>query len=104
MGTFTNDNGTKEPLNLENTLWASTVVASGTVVGCAIYTGSDTKSQLNTDEKTIKLGRIDQELNYYLKWLFILLITLAVTLSVAKGLRIAVKFTYYKITCTCFNM
>ncbi|KAG7233695.1 hypothetical protein INR49_006676, partial [Caranx melampygus] len=37
-----------ESLSIENTLWASTVVASGTVIGVVIYTGKETRSVLNT--------------------------------------------------------
>jgi phospholipid-translocating ATPase len=46
VGTFTrHDTPTEEveSLSLEHTLWASTVVASGTVVGQVIYTGSETR-------------------------------------------------------------
>ncbi|MGH0142147.1 UNVERIFIED_CONTAM: hypothetical protein FKN15_002249 [Acipenser sinensis] len=37
-----------ESLSIENTLWASTIVASGTVIGVVIYTGKETRSVLNT--------------------------------------------------------
>ena len=33
---------------MENTLWANTVLASGSAVGVVIYTGSDTRSVMNT--------------------------------------------------------
>ncbi|XP_076991298.1 putative phospholipid-transporting ATPase IIB isoform X3 [Tamandua tetradactyla] len=38
----------RESLGIENTLWASTVVASGTVIGVVIYTGKETRSVMNT--------------------------------------------------------
>jgi magnesium-transporting ATPase (P-type) len=44
-----------EPLSLENTLWANTVVASGTVVGVTVYTGTETKSVINTSQPTNKV-------------------------------------------------
>ena len=31
IGKFSMNNGTEEPLSIENTLWSNTVVASGTV-------------------------------------------------------------------------
>uniref|UniRef100_A0A8B9HRB2 Phospholipid-transporting ATPase n=1 Tax=Astyanax mexicanus TaxID=7994 RepID=A0A8B9HRB2_ASTMX len=44
-----------ESLSIENTLWASTVVASGTVIGVVIYTGKETRSVLNTSQSKNKL-------------------------------------------------
>lgn len=38
---------TEIPLNLENTLWAETVLASGSAVGLVIYTGTETRSSMN---------------------------------------------------------
>ena len=38
----------REPLSLENTLWAETVLASqGYVIGLVVYTGRQTRSQMN---------------------------------------------------------
>lgn len=34
----------REPLSLENTLWANTYVAAGSIIGLVIYTGKDTRS------------------------------------------------------------
>jgi phospholipid-translocating ATPase len=37
-----------EPLTLENTMWADTVLASqGFVLGLVVYTGKETRSQMN---------------------------------------------------------
>ncbi|KAG8504360.1 putative phospholipid-transporting ATPase IIB, partial [Galemys pyrenaicus] len=50
-GTFTREDSdppVHESLGIENTLWASTVVASGTVIGVVIYTGKETRSVMNT--------------------------------------------------------
>ncbi|KAG8133398.1 putative Phospholipid-transporting ATPase protein, partial [Naja naja] len=50
-GTFTREDSdptVHESLSIENTLWASTVVASGTVIGVVIYTGKETRSVMNT--------------------------------------------------------
>ena len=49
---------TQEPLSVENTLWSNTVLASGTAYGAIIYTGSETRSVINTSKpqnKVIKL-------------------------------------------------
>ena len=34
-------------LDMENTLWANTVVASGTAIGVVVYTGPETRSMMN---------------------------------------------------------
>jgi len=52
-----------EPLSVENTIWASTVVASGDVIGMVIYTGRETRSVMNTTHPKTKVGTIDREFN-----------------------------------------
>ncbi len=49
------ENKTQEPLSIENTLWANTVLASGTAYGAIIYTGSDTRSVMNTSQPQNKV-------------------------------------------------
>ena len=45
-----------DPLNLENTLWANTVLASGNAIGLVIYTGKETRSVLNSRKASSKFG------------------------------------------------
>lgn len=45
----------QEALTIENTLWSNTVLANGTAVGCVIYTGSDTRSVMNTSQPSPKV-------------------------------------------------
>lgn len=45
----------EDPLGLENTLWADTVVASGTALGVVIYTGAETRSVMNTSQPSSKV-------------------------------------------------
>jgi phospholipid-translocating ATPase len=51
------DNGVQEiSLNIENTLWADTVLASGTsAIGCVVYTGRETRSAMNTNQPHSKV-------------------------------------------------
>jgi len=80
VGKFTLNNGKAEevdPLNIENTLWMNTVVASGTVIGMVIYTGSETRSVMNTSVAQTKVGLLDLELNNLSKVLFGLLVILS---------------------------
>ena len=52
-----------EALNVENTLWMNTVLASGTAIGFVIYTGKDTRAVMNTSHPETKVGLLDQEIN-----------------------------------------
>jgi len=53
----------QESLSLENTLWASTVLASDTCIGLVIYTGRETRSVINTSIPDTKEGILDTEVN-----------------------------------------
>jgi magnesium-transporting ATPase (P-type) len=48
---------TVESLNLENTAWNNTVLASGSIVGFVVYTGADTRSVMNTSKPETKVSR-----------------------------------------------
>ncbi|XP_071064697.1 probable phospholipid-transporting ATPase IIB isoform X2 [Dasypus novemcinctus] len=74
-----------ESLGIENTLWASTVVASGTVIGVVIYTGKETRSVMNTSNPKNKVGLLDLELNQLTKALFLALVALSVVMVTIQG-------------------
>lgn len=46
----------EDSLSIENTLWANTVVASGTALGVVIYTGCETRSVMNTSQPKSKVN------------------------------------------------
>jgi phospholipid-translocating ATPase len=77
----------REGVNLENTLWANCVVASGTVVGAVIHTGCDTRSAMNAAQPSSKRGLIDLELNFISALCFALLISIAFLLVVQQGFQ-----------------
>eukprot|EP01097_Dermamoeba_algensis_P011052 TRINITY_DN8417_c0_g1_i2.p1 TRINITY_DN8417_c0_g1~~TRINITY_DN8417_c0_g1_i2.p1 ORF type:complete len:1054 (-),score=266.66 TRINITY_DN8417_c0_g1_i2:518-3571(-) len=79
------ENQTIEPLNVENTLWANTVIASGSVIGVVIYTGRETRSVMNTNVPQTKVGLLDMEINNLSKFLFVLLLFLSGLLTALKG-------------------
>ena len=54
-------------MNIENTLWANTVVASGTALGLVIYTGKETRSSMNNSQPRSKVGLLDLEVNQLTK-------------------------------------
>ena len=62
-----------ESLNLENTLWMNTVLATGNAIGVVIYTGADTRSVMNTSSPASKVGLLDLELNRLAKVPFYLI-------------------------------
>ncbi|XP_053520144.1 probable phospholipid-transporting ATPase IIB isoform X10 [Artibeus jamaicensis] len=87
-GTFTREDSdppVHESLSIENTLWASTMVASGTVIGVVIYTGRETRSVMNTSNPKNKVGLLDVELNQLTKALFLALVALSVVMVTLQG-------------------
>ncbi|XP_071038422.1 probable phospholipid-transporting ATPase IIA isoform X3 [Parasteatoda tepidariorum] len=87
VGKFTRNDGegAEVSLGIENTLWANTVVASGTAIGIVIYTGSETRSVMNNSEPRSKVGLTDLELNQQTKVLFAAVIGLALVMMALKG-------------------
>uniref|UniRef100_A0A803Y8C3 Phospholipid-transporting ATPase n=1 Tax=Meleagris gallopavo TaxID=9103 RepID=A0A803Y8C3_MELGA len=91
-GTFTRVSNVNKYISIplflalqENTLWASTVVASGTVIGVVIYTGKETRSVMNTSNPKNKVGLLDLELNQLTKALFLALVALSVVMVTLQG-------------------
>ena len=76
-----------EPLTVDNTLWANTVLASGNVVGLVIYTGADTRAVMNTSHPATKVGMFDLEMNRFAKILFVFTLSLSFLLVALKGLQ-----------------
>ena len=62
----------QDSLNIENSLWANTVVASGTALGLVIYTGKETRSSMNNSQPRSKVGLLDLEVNALTKVIFLL--------------------------------
>ncbi|XP_018422462.1 PREDICTED: probable phospholipid-transporting ATPase IIA [Nanorana parkeri] len=82
-GTFTREDSDppiNESLSIENTLWASTVIASGTVVGVVIYTGREQRSVMNTSNPRSKIGLFDLEVNCLTKILFSALVVVSLVM------------------------
>ena len=86
----------KEALNLENTMWASTVVASMKVIGIVIYTGKETRARMNSSSPKMKIGILDQELNKSNFYLFIIMLILSFFLASMKGFSSKFFFILFK--------
>ena len=80
-----NNNIIREPLNLENTFWMSTVSASCEIIGIVIYTGNETRARMNSSKSKIKSGLLDHELNLINVYLFIIMFILALVLTLLKN-------------------
>ncbi len=52
----------EEPLGVENTIWANTVVASGTALGLVIYSGPECRAIMNNSAPRSKVCLIGPQL------------------------------------------
>lgn len=84
IGTFTTDNE-EESLDVQNTLWANSVVAAGKATGIIIYTGSETRSVMNNSQPRSKVGLLDLEINNITKVLFCAMVGLSFVMMCLKG-------------------
>nr|CAD7457737.1 unnamed protein product [Timema tahoe] len=87
IGTFTRHDGygSEDSLDVENTLWANCVVASGVALGVVVYTGSETRSVMNNSQPRSKVGLLDMEINQLTKVLFVAVLGLAIIMMCLKG-------------------
>lgn len=46
----------QEPINLENTVWANTILATGNIWGLVIHAGKETRIAMNSKEPKSKFG------------------------------------------------
>ena len=87
-------NGEREPLNLENTMWASTVLASQKIIGIVIYTGKESRSIMNSSTPKLKIGILDEELNTTNVYLFCFMVILSLILTFLKGITLSLQTLY----------
>lgn len=74
------------PLNIHNTAWANTVLASSTTTYAAIvYTGRQTRSALSTAPSRSKTGLLELEINTLTKILCVITLSLSVILVALEG-------------------
>ncbi|KAI5302248.1 hypothetical protein KEM56_000880, partial [Ascosphaera pollenicola] len=78
----------QSPLNIDNTAWASTVLASNTVTYAAvIYTGPQTRSAMSTSPSRSKVGLLEYEINSLTKILCIITLSLSIILVALEGFQ-----------------
>ncbi|ORY37212.1 phospholipid-translocating P-type ATPase [Rhizoclosmatium globosum] len=98
LGTFSSATAPqKEPLTIENTLWANTVVASpGILTALILYTGPETRAVLNTSFPPQKVGLLDLEINRLSKILAIVSLLLSLLLVALDGFKGAWAVTTFR--------
>lgn len=76
------------PLNIDNTAWANTVLASSTTVhAVVVYTGAQTRAALSTSASRSKTGLLELEINSLVKILCILTAALSLVLVGIHGVK-----------------
>lgn len=59
-------------------MWANAVLAtSGYVLAVVVYTGKETRTEMNSREARIKMGKFDLEVNRLSKFLFLFMVAMA---------------------------
>lgn len=84
-------------MSLENTLWANTVLASaGHILGMVLYTGKETRAQMNSKMPRSKIGLLDAEINFLSKVLFVLMMIISGLIIVLEGFSGSWYFKYFR--------
>ena len=87
-----------ESLSLENTIWANTVLASpGYILGMVVQTGVETRMAMNTTPPRQKVGKLDLEVNWMSKVLFVLMIILAGVIIIVDGFSGDWYFKFFRV-------
>ncbi|KAK8169510.1 phospholipid-translocating P-type ATPase-like protein [Phyllosticta citrichinensis] len=85
-GPSTSEETKSAPLNIDNTAWANTVLASSsTVLGVVIYTGPQTRAAMSTSPSRSKTGLLEVEINSLTKILCFLTLALSFVLVAFEG-------------------
>lgn len=70
--------------DLENTIWANTVVSSSAALALVIYTGHNTRSMMNTNKPRSKTGIIEKEMDKFVTIMAIISISSAVLFTICR--------------------
>ena len=67
-------------------MWANTVLASsGHIIGMIVYTGIETRAQMNSKAPLTKVGKLDHEINKFSKFLFLFMVLLSLGIVALSG-------------------
>lgn len=81
----------RQPLTLENTIWMNAVLASKKIIGMVIYTGKETRAEMNSSLPKAKIGILDSEVNKFTKILFFIMVILSLVITILKGITFNIK-------------
>lgn len=71
---------------MENTIWANTVLASsGFILGMVLHTGQETRMAMNTSQPRMKIGKLDLEVNWLSKVLFVMMCLISLVIVALDG-------------------
>lgn len=88
----------KEPMNIDNTMWANTVLASQHItLGLVVYTGRQTRAQMNQRLPTNKSALLDEEVNFLAKLLFVFLLGVSFLLTALNGFHGHWLMFYFRV-------
>ena len=82
----------KEPLSCDNTMWMNSILASKKIIGLVIYTGKETRAEMNSQLPKNKVGELDKEVNYFSKFLFGLMLILGLIILFIRGFSSQLKY------------
>lgn len=80
------------PLSLANTAWMNCTLAKGSAAGLVIYTGKHVRIMLGRKKPKNKSGKIDIDIDLYVKGLFVLCIFMAFVLTMAGSVYNLITF------------
>jgi phospholipid-translocating ATPase len=78
-------------------LWSNTVLAtSGYILASVIYTGKETRSEMNSKEARVKIGKFDLEVNRLSKFLFMFMVAMAFGIVAMEGFVINWYINFFR--------
>mmetsp|Transcript_40464 Transcript_40464/g.53065 ORF Transcript_40464/g.53065 Transcript_40464/m.53065 type:complete len:286 (+) Transcript_40464:533-1390(+) len=85
-------------MSCDNTMWANTVLASQhLILGLVVYTGRETRSQMNQRVAQNKTCLLDEEVNFLSKLLFIFLLSVSLLLTALNGFHGHWLMFYFRV-------
>jgi phospholipid-translocating ATPase len=71
-------------------------VAAGWMMGLVIFTGKETRAQMNSREPRTKMGRFDEEINWLSKILFVLMVGLALVMNIFREFNLLWPLYFFR--------
>lgn len=73
------------PIIVENSIWSQCSVVKGNMYGVVVYSGEDTKLMMSMVKNDPKRSKVDEELNFLSKLLFLIMLIGSTILIIIKG-------------------